>query len=189
MLVKMALYLRSILDELGVPQQYATVIYEDNHGALLMANAAQPTKQSRHIDIREYALLDWVERDLITLEDIASGLNASDILTKQTGPLLFARHVDNLAGRVPPPYVGHPALAHVDPALPSVPDTPASSLPPALASTFCLSHSHSTALSSLHGVSSEGGCSSPVCAAPPSGHLSPQAVCLPSGSSSGTHFY
>jgi hypothetical protein len=108
---KMALYLRSILDELSVSQQFATVIYEDNRGALLMASAAQPTKQSRHIDIREYALLDWVERDLIALEDVASGLNASDILTKQTGPLLFARHVDNLTGRLPPPYV----LLHAPP--------------------------------------------------------------------------
>jgi hypothetical protein len=108
---RMALYLRSILDELSVSQQFATVIYEDNRGALLMASAAQPTKQSRHIDIREYALLDWVERDLISLEDVASGLNASDILTKQTGPLLFARHVDNLTGRLPPPYV----LLHAPP--------------------------------------------------------------------------
>jgi hypothetical protein len=58
---KMTLYLRSILDELDIPQQFATVLYEDNRGALLMASAAQPTKQSRHIEIRNYALLDWVE--------------------------------------------------------------------------------------------------------------------------------
>ena len=106
---KMALYLRSILDELHVPQTYATVIYEDNRGALLMASAAQPTKQSRHIDIREYAILDWVERDLITLEDVASGLNTSDVVTKQTGGILFARHVDNLTGRLPPPYIHSPS--------------------------------------------------------------------------------
>jgi hypothetical protein len=101
---KMALYLRSILDELHVPQTYATVIYEDNRGALLMASAAIPTKQSRHIDIREYAILDWVERDLITLEDVASGLNTSDVVTKQTGGILFTRHVNNLTGRLPPEY-------------------------------------------------------------------------------------
>ena len=33
------------------------------------------------------------------IEDIASGLNTSDIMTKQTGRPLFARHVDNLSGR------------------------------------------------------------------------------------------
>ena len=101
---KMALYLRSILDELHVPQTYATLLYEDNRGALLMAHASQPTKQSRHIDIRHYALFDWVERDLIAIEDIASNLNAADIVTKQTGPILFARHVDNITGRLRPPY-------------------------------------------------------------------------------------
>jgi hypothetical protein len=131
---KMGLYLRSILDELSVSQQFATVIYEDNRGALLMASAAQPTKQSRHIDIREYALLDWVERDLIALEDVASGLNASDILTKQTGPLLFARHVDNLTGRLPPPYV----LVHA-PQSPGQPPNSASSRSPPAASFHCRS--------------------------------------------------
>ena len=102
---KMTLYLHSILDELDIPQQFATVLYEDNRGALLMASAAQPTKQSRHIEICNYALLDWVKRDLVSLEDVVSGLNSSDILTKQTGPLLFAHHVDNISGRLPQPYV------------------------------------------------------------------------------------
>jgi hypothetical protein len=101
---KMALYLRSVMDELNVPQELATVIYEDNRGALLMSRAAQPTKQTRHIEIRHYALNDWVERDLVSLEDCASGLNASDdIVTKQTGGILFARHLDNISGRLIPP--------------------------------------------------------------------------------------
>jgi len=62
------------------------------------SRAAQPTKQTRHIDIRHCALNDWVERDLVTLEDCASGLNASDLATKQTGGILFARHLDNISG-------------------------------------------------------------------------------------------
>jgi hypothetical protein len=44
------MYLRPILDELQVPQTFATVIHEDNRGALLMASAVQPTTQSRRID-------------------------------------------------------------------------------------------------------------------------------------------
>ena len=101
----MALYLRSIFYELQVPQPFTTVTYEDDRGALLTASAAQPTKQSRHIDIREYAILDLVERDLITLANVASGLTTSDVITKQTGGILFARHVNNLTGRLPPPYI------------------------------------------------------------------------------------
>ena len=102
---RMALYLRSVLDELDVPQQYATLLFEDNRGARMMATAGQPTRQSRHIDIRHYAVLDWVERDLLTLEDVPSRLNCSDSLTKQTGTTLFHEHLDVLMGRRRPYYV------------------------------------------------------------------------------------
>jgi len=74
----MALYLCSILDELHVPQTNATLLYKDTCSALLMAHAGQPTKQSWHIDIRHYALTDWVERDLVALEDVPTGFNAAD---------------------------------------------------------------------------------------------------------------
>jgi hypothetical protein len=53
---KMTLYLHSVMDDLHVPQNIATIIYEDNRGALLMSRAAQPTKQTLHIEIRHYAL-------------------------------------------------------------------------------------------------------------------------------------
>ena len=43
---KLALYLRSILEDISVYQQHATMIYEDNTGALRMANAGQPTRMT-----------------------------------------------------------------------------------------------------------------------------------------------
>ena len=68
-LVILTIYLHSILDELHAPHTSAIVIYGHKRGALLLASAAQPTTQSRHIDIS------------------------------------FACHVDNLTGRLPPPYI------------------------------------------------------------------------------------
>ena len=77
-----------------------------------MAHAGQPTtKQSRHIDICHYALTDWVECDLIALEDVASGLNAADAIMKQIRGILFTRHLDNITGRLAPPYVSSVTLA------------------------------------------------------------------------------
>ena len=102
---KFALYLRSILDELGIEQRYATIIFEDNRGARMMCEAGQPTRNSRHIDIRHYVVLDWVERDLVTFTDVPSNLNAADNLTKQTARILFHRHNDILTGRHPPFYI------------------------------------------------------------------------------------
>lgn len=36
---KYILYVRTILEEIGMPQEAASILYEDNQGALLMANA------------------------------------------------------------------------------------------------------------------------------------------------------
>ena len=43
---KHILYLCSLLEEIGLRQTDATILYEDNQGALLMANAQQPTKRT-----------------------------------------------------------------------------------------------------------------------------------------------
>lgn len=101
---KYILYVRSILDEIGLPQQEATILYEDNQGALLMANAQQPTKRTRHMDIKTFVLQDWVERDLIRLKRIDTSDNYSDVMTKATGRTLFHRHVNYIFGKIRPHY-------------------------------------------------------------------------------------
>ena len=101
---KIALYLRSILDDIGIDQQEATVLLEDNTGALLMANAGQPTRRTRHMDIKYFALQDWVEEYLIVLEQIQSTNNSADHMTKALGTNLFYKHRDVIMGRIPPIY-------------------------------------------------------------------------------------
>ena len=109
---KIVLYLRTILEEINVPQEHATTLYEDNDGALLMANAGQPTRRTRHIDIRYFALLDWVERDLLALEEIHSPENCSDPLTKAVGKNDFWKHYDILMGRKIPKFVEKRTYRH-----------------------------------------------------------------------------
>jgi hypothetical protein len=100
----MSLYLRSILWDLDVPQMAATHLYEDNDGATAMANAGKPTPRSRHIDVKYYAIQEWVERDLVILQRIDTADNTADILTKPLSRILFYRHKDYLMGFVPPQY-------------------------------------------------------------------------------------
>ncbi|KAL7508162.1 hypothetical protein ACHAXN_005237 [Cyclotella atomus] len=82
---RMSLYLRSSLWDLGVGQDAATVLYEENGGATAMANAGRPTPQSRHINVKFYAIQEWVERDLVVLRCIDTSLNVSDHITKPLG--------------------------------------------------------------------------------------------------------
>ena len=66
-----------------------------------MANAGQPTKRTRHIDVRHFALQQWIEQDLLVLSHIPTAQNCADALTKSNARVLFHRHFDLLLGRLP----------------------------------------------------------------------------------------
>jgi hypothetical protein len=85
----MILDFHSILEDLGIEQPQATVLYEGNNGALLMVNAQQPACRTRHMDIKKFAILNWVEQDLLVLHSISTNNNAADNLTKSLGKQLF----------------------------------------------------------------------------------------------------
>ena len=101
---RMSLFVHSILWDLDVPQEAATIVYEDNDGCTAMGNAQKPTTHTRHIDIKYFALCDWVERDLIHLERIDTSINIADHLTKSLPKILFHRHANFLLGHIPPKY-------------------------------------------------------------------------------------
>ncbi len=79
---RMCLFVRSILWDLNIPQEAATVAYKDNVGCTAMDNAQKPTSRTRHIDIKYFALCEWVEQNLILLERIDTSINIADHLTK-----------------------------------------------------------------------------------------------------------
>jgi hypothetical protein len=102
---KAALYIRSIMEELQLEQILPTQIAVDNRGAQRMTNAQQPTKRTRHVDMKEFVILQWTEEERITYENVPSALNPSDSLSKPTGRTKFYEHRDILMGRRRPQYV------------------------------------------------------------------------------------
>ena len=77
-----------------------------------MANSGRPTKRTKHIDTRYFALQSWVEQDLILLKSIPTSDNSSDAMTKNTPRLLFNRHTDFFLGRIRPDYAVHTKSVH-----------------------------------------------------------------------------
>ena len=69
-----------------------------------MADAKQPTKRTRHMDIKHFKIQEWVEMDLITMKRIHTSDNRSDVFTKALTPKLFYRHMDRVMGRTIPKY-------------------------------------------------------------------------------------
>ena len=62
---KALLYICSLLWDLNIPQEAASLIYEYNDACTDMANAQKPTSRTRHMDIRYNVLCEWVERDYV----------------------------------------------------------------------------------------------------------------------------
>jgi hypothetical protein len=108
---KGGLYLRSILEELGIEQLGPTEILCDNQGALKITNAQQPSKRTRHVEIKEFAVQRWVEDERIVYEDVITTHNPSDSLSKATSRIKFWEHFDVLMGRRVPQYaLAHPSI-------------------------------------------------------------------------------
>ena len=102
---KIAKYLRTVLQELGFPQDGPTKIYEDNQAVLNMVNNSKPTPRARHVDVQYFAIQEWRERGDIELKYIPTEINNSDAGTKALGWVLHSRHVQRSMGHVRPAYV------------------------------------------------------------------------------------
>ena len=108
---KAILYVRSILDQINMPQEEATALFIDNNGALLMGNAQKPTRRTRHMDIKKFILQDWIQQDLIIMKRINTADNYADGMTKSVGRQLFYSHFDHILGNIPPDYINTKATS------------------------------------------------------------------------------
>lgn len=111
---KAILYVRYILDEINMPQESATTLYIDNNGALMMGNAQQPTRRTRHMDIKKFSLNDWIEKDIIIMKRIATKDNYSDGLTKNLGRQLFYRQFEYVLGKIRPSFTDHITITEIN---------------------------------------------------------------------------
>ena len=107
---KVIIYIIPILDKINIPQDEATVVYEDKQGVLLMENIWQPTKHTRPMLIKDFQLQDWVLKDLLILQRMTNNDNDSDALTKAVPCILFYYHMNIIVGKLKPAYVTMNAL-------------------------------------------------------------------------------
>jgi hypothetical protein len=101
---KMILFVRSILWDLGIPQEAATVMHEDNDACTAMGNAQKLIPCTQHMDIKYFLLCNWVKRDLMHLERVDTKMNMAGMFMKSLSRLMIHRHDDYLLGHVPPKY-------------------------------------------------------------------------------------
>ena len=93
-----------MLQDLGLPQESDTALYEDNAANIAMANAQRPTRRTCHMDIKYFTLLNWVATDQMLISATSTHDNPSDGMKKPLGSHLFVRHSTILLGKIKPTY-------------------------------------------------------------------------------------
>jgi hypothetical protein len=94
--VKEIIWIRSLLFEIGVPQDRPTKVFCDNQAAIAITKNPQHHERTKHIDIRYHFVRDELEAKTIELVYIPTMENAADIMTKALGKKLFNQHSDKL---------------------------------------------------------------------------------------------
>jgi len=79
---KEAVWLRTLLKEVGYPQHQATIIHADNQGAIALARNPTSHSRAKHIDICFHFIRERIEKNEIKLQYISTHQMVADILTK-----------------------------------------------------------------------------------------------------------
>jgi hypothetical protein len=102
-------YIRTVMNEFGFPQEAPSPIFGDNLSSIMMANNTSPTDMTRHMDIRWFALQEWihVDKDIIVIH-ISGTINPADALTKALAWFKHHRHMSRAMGHLGSPFApGH----------------------------------------------------------------------------------
>ena len=91
----MSLYLKpdswlwNLLEELGYPEEYPTLIKGDNDGSISMAKNPQFHNQSKHIAIQWHWIRELIRHDLIEIENCWDPEQTANVLTSawKSGPV------------------------------------------------------------------------------------------------------
>jgi hypothetical protein len=95
----LGLFIHTVLDKLLQHQSEATIVDEANDRFCMVSGSTSSTRQMHHISIRDFALQDWTERNIIALTACASNVNASDMFTNQVGKILLTHNNNHISGR------------------------------------------------------------------------------------------
>ncbi len=84
-----ALYLRSLLKEFKYLKDGPTILYEDNQGAIAIANNDQTSKRNKYIDIKHHFICEAIERKEIEIKYKPSEEMLADCLTIHKDKLAY----------------------------------------------------------------------------------------------------
>ena len=95
---KNIMWIRQIMEDLGIPFQAPTPCAEDNKATQLAANAGKVQKQARHIAVKQAGLQDITSQGEVHYYLVKGASQHADILTKLVPHDAVLRHANELNG-------------------------------------------------------------------------------------------
>ena len=88
------LFMKSMMDFLGVPVSLPIEVYVDNVGAIYLSKSATTSNRTRHIDTRYHFVRDYIDDGVLKIVFVRSEFNHADIMTKNLSVKLYEQHSD-----------------------------------------------------------------------------------------------
>ena len=92
--VREVLYLRQLLEFLGVILDYPVIVHVDNLGAIYLAGGNSSTQRTKHVDIRYHFVREYIEDGIVKVKFVRSEDNDSDVFTKNLSGELLDKHAE-----------------------------------------------------------------------------------------------
>ena len=93
---KEAVYIKALLEELGLYKQNKLPLYIDNNGALLLANNPVFHERTKHIVVKYYYIRDLINKGILDLIYIPTKEQKADGLTKALDKIKFREFIKML---------------------------------------------------------------------------------------------
>ena len=77
-----AIWLRTLLADLGYPQNSPTILHEDNQGSIALARNPSSNARAKHIDVKHHILREHVANGTIDPHYVNTKDNVAEIFTK-----------------------------------------------------------------------------------------------------------
>ena len=91
--VSEAVWFKHLLTELTGEEHGPVTLYEDNESAKAIAQDDRQSERTKHMDVKYFAIREFIESGDVVVESIASADNLADMFTKvlQRGPFCRLR--------------------------------------------------------------------------------------------------
>ena len=86
------LFMKMILEFLGLLIEKPVIIHCDNVGAIFLGNNAKASLRTKHIDVRYHFVREYIVDGTVEVMFVGSEDNDADIFTKNVGNEVFERH-------------------------------------------------------------------------------------------------